>query len=158
MKVNSSEASWIEVSLARFLAIRSRSEYEVRSYLKRKGVRDDSIDSLVSKYTSLGLINDALFAESVAHSVVENHNKGTVLLRQKLKLAGVSKQLIDESLASISKETLYAAMEKRLANKKQKLSNLMPFEKKAKSYNYLRAAGFSSSEINSWLDELLKNV
>lgn len=147
----------LELLLGRYLSMRTRSEKEVRSYLARKAsklpVEQVQIDQLIEKYSNLGYIDDAKFAEVMSHSTVVNKAKGKRVLQIKLQQAGVDKSLIEQTLREIDPQETIAAMEKRLQKYTSKLQKLDPRESRMKAYSYLLAAGFSSNEIRPFLDE-----
>lgn len=149
----------VEYALGRYLSVRPRSEQEVRRYLQLRSskysLNAEIIEELVQKYSRLGYINDQLFAESMAHAMVSKA-KGQKLLSMKLKQAGVSEDIIAASLTSLDPEDIQSAMQKRLRKYEQKWSELDDFTHRAKAYEKLLQAGFSSSEIRSFLDDWLK--
>lgn len=147
----------LEFLLGRYLSLRTRSEQEIRKYIEQKrkkiSVSDEFVETLISKYKDLGYIDDKKFAEVMTHSLITNKAKGGRVLAQRLKMAGVDKELILSSLSQISSEDIFAAMEKRLHKYEKKLSLLDAKGRRMKSYSVLLASGFSSSEIRAFLDE-----
>lgn len=152
--------TYLEQLLGRYLSIRARSEMEIRRYIEQKrkkiAVSDQLVEDLILKYTRLGYINDEKFAESVSHSLVANKAKGRQFLIQKLKMAGVEKEVISEAVASLDPDEVRRAMEKRLSKYETKWRDEDKKNVSMKAYSKLLTAGFSSSEIRPFLDEWLK--
>lgn len=150
----------VNEALGRYLSIRPHSRAEVVQYLKQRSgkynLSSEDIESLVDKYAQAGFINDALFVESVTHSLVHNKSRGPAFLKMKLKSAGVDKTLIDEALKSLETEDIRSAMGKRLERYRNKLAKLDPRLKRAKAYQILFTSGFSSGEIGSFIDDWLR--
>lgn len=147
----------LEQLLGRYLSLRPRSEHEIRQYLARKrkkiSVSDELVEQLIEKYKGFGYIDDKKFAESLSHSVIVNKAKGKQWLAMKLKVAGVDKGLVTEALQAVDPDTLHVAMEKRISKFEHKWVDLDKRARFAKAYTNLLGAGFSSSEIRSFLDE-----
>lgn len=152
--------TYLEQLLGRYLSIRARSEVEVRRYLEQKrrkiAVADQLVEDLISKYTRLGYINDTKFAESVSHSLIANKAKGRQFLIQKLKVAGVEKEVIAKAIAALDPAEVEQAMEKRLSKYEAKWRDEDRKTVRIKAYSKLLASGFSSSEIRPFLDEWLE--
>lgn len=149
--------TYLEHLLGRYISLRPRSEHEVRQYLSQKrkkiSVSDEFVDALIEKYKGFGYIDDAKFAESMSHSVVASKSKGKRWLAMKLQVAGVEKELVSQTLASVDPDEIQAAMQKRIAKFEHKWADLDKRTRYAKAYSNLQSAGFSSSEIRSFLDE-----
>lgn len=152
--------TYLETLLGRYLSIRARSEAEIRRYLEQKrkkiAVADQLVEDLISKYTRLGYINDSKFAESLSHSLVANKARGKQFLIQKLKFAGVEKDVIAEAVASLDPADVKLAMEKRLSKYETKWREEDKKTVRMKAYSKLLTSGFSSSEIRPFLDEWLE--
>lgn len=145
----------IHEALGRYISIRSRSEGEVRSYLKRKSafytLTEERVEELIAKYKDMGLINDAHFVEAVVHSALSK-GKGHAFIKQKLSLAGVDKELMSQALGETSQEDVQTAMEKRLRRYEKKWEGLEKKIKRQKAYIVLFSSGFQSKEIASFID------
>lgn len=63
----------------------------------------EAIDAIVAKFVAAGVIDDAAFAQTKARSL---HRRGTSnrLTRQKLKMAGVDGEALDEAMAGLDVE------------------------------------------------------
>lgn len=150
----------LEQLLGRYLSLRPRSEHEVRQYLGRKrkkiSVSDEFTESLIEKYKGFGYIDDVKFAESMSHSVIANKAKGKQWLAMKLKVAGVDKETVTQTLQSVDPDSIVAAMEKRITKFEHKWADLDKRARFAKAYTNLLSAGFSSSEIRPFLDEWMQ--
>ena len=150
----------IHEALGRYLGIRSRSEGEIRLYLKRKSafydLDEEKIESLIEKYKDMGLINDAHFVEAVVHSVLSK-GKGQAFIKQKLKMAGVDDELIATALQEPTQEDVRTAMGKRLRRYEKKWGELDKREKRQKAYTVLFSSGFPGKEIASFIDVWLNS-
>lgn len=145
----------IHDAVGHYLAVRSRSEGEIRAYLKKKAaahqLTHDQIEELILRYKDLGLINDEHFVEAVVHSAFSK-GKGHAFIRQKLMYAGVDKELIKQSLLDPSGEDVALAMEKRLRKYEKKWEGMEKHLKRQKAYMVLLSSGFQAKDISSFID------
>ena len=145
----------IHEAVGRFLAMRSRSEGEMRMYLDCKRTQyqldDERIEALITKYKDLGLINDANCVEAVVHSALSK-GKGNAFVRQKLIFARVDKDLIARAFGDTQPDDIALAMGKRLARYKKRWEGLEERMKKQKAYQVLASSGFLSKDISPFID------
>lgn len=85
----------------RFLAVRSRTEREIRDTLREKEFSDAVAAETIAALKDAGLLDDALFARSYIRNALALKPAGRVLLKRKLLLLGVDKALADEALDEI---------------------------------------------------------
>lgn len=85
----------------RLLAARARSRSELRDALRRKGIEDETIESVLGKFDDAGLVDDSSFAESWVHQRHENQGLGRTALRAELRRKGVSDDIIAEALTHV---------------------------------------------------------
>lgn len=86
----------------KFLALRERSEGEVRSRLKRSCYDPATIARVIDTLTAHQLISDARFAEGWAQSRSRKYGKSRI--SQELRIKGVSREEAQAALDSISEE------------------------------------------------------
>jgi regulatory protein len=92
----------------RFLAVRPRSEREVRDRLREKEFGDEEIQKTVEDLTSAGLLDDDAFARAYIRNALALRPVGRVALMRKLLLLGVAKEkavaALEETLAGTDQE------------------------------------------------------
>lgn len=82
----------------RFLSHRPRTEREIRDKLREKEFADEDIAATIGELKRVGLINDQQFAQMYARDALARRPAGRLLLRQKMLLLGLDRQLVDETL------------------------------------------------------------
>jgi regulatory protein len=82
-----------------FLAVRPRSEAEVRRKLRTKAVPPESIDAVVARLRRARYLDDAEFARYWIGERARSSPRGARLLRGELRMKGVSPSIIDQALA-----------------------------------------------------------
>ncbi len=84
----------------RLLAVRPRSEHELRDRLRRKAFEPEHIDTTITRLRELELIDDAHFAELWISNRQKLRPRGAQALRQELRAKGIDRDTADEVIAS----------------------------------------------------------
>jgi regulatory protein len=85
----------------RYLAVRARTEREIRDALRDKEFSDAVAAETIGALKDARLLDDAAFARSFIRNALTLKPTGRVLLRRKLLLLGVDRTLADEALDEI---------------------------------------------------------
>jgi regulatory protein len=80
----------------RLLAVRPRSEHELRDRLRRKEFEPEHIDTTITRLRELELIDDAHFAELWISNRQKLRPRGAQALRQELRAKGIDRDTVDE--------------------------------------------------------------
>ena len=136
------------------LKYRLRSEYEIRSRLKRKKFEPDIIEAAVSFLKNKDFISDRDFARLWLESRIKR-SCGLQRIRRELKLKGIAKDLIQEAQDSLldynEEEAVMVLAKKRIFS----LKGLEPQKKRQRLYGYLMRRGFSPDVVLEALDKVL---
>ena len=132
----------------KLLGYRSRSEKEMTERLKKKGFDGTVINSVVKFLKDTGLIKDEALAAELLNSSLRNKYLGKRGIKSFLYSRGIRKDLIAETLSSLSedaeKETAL-----RLAGRKMKILRRYPQDiVKRRLGGMLQRRGFSADIIN----------
>jgi len=142
-------------SCYRLLAVRDRSEKELRIRLKTKNYSDRRIDEVIEYLKEINLIDDARFAREWIKSRTALKPKGIPALKNELLKKGIDRAIID---SLINKRDLgYSEYDtaKTLADRKiESLGGLKGIKRKKTVYNYLARRGFSFDVINDIVDRV----
>jgi regulatory protein len=139
-----------------FLAMRNRTEHELRRYLSKKGFSADDIDICVKSLRDAGYIDDLKYGSSY---VIRRSERGIGKnrLRQELAGKGISRKTIAESLkaAPTDDESLDAAT--KIAEKKMKsIKNTANL--RAKLANHLLSRGYGRDIIYRVIESLKDDI
>ncbi|MGB4759346.1 MAG: RecX family transcriptional regulator [Candidatus Saccharimonadales bacterium] len=133
----------------RYIAMRQRSEWEIASYLERKGAEPALQTQILNKLSNYGYVDDEKFAAAW----VENRRLLRPIskrkLQQELKLKRVNNEVIEKVLQG--DETDELAVLKALIIKKRPR-----YPDRLKLMQYLAGQGFGYDDIKTSLDELGK--
>lgn len=86
----------------RLLAVRARSRAELAQRLAAKGFTPDITERALDRFTEVGLVDDAAFAEQWVHSRHTFSGKGKQALAQELRRKGISQSDAAPALAAIT--------------------------------------------------------
>lgn len=123
----------------RFLAVRPRSEAEVRDSLRRRKVSEALIEAEVSRLRETGLLNDEAFARLWVDNRAAFRPRSQRALRAELKRKGISAELSQAALAGASDE---ASAYRLAAQRARRLQALPRPEFRRKLAEYLGRRGF----------------
>ena len=79
------------------------TEKGVKDYLRKKNFSEQTIKSTIEKLHSYNLINDERFAKEYFASMSKSQGKNNII--NKLRLKGISKEIIDELLENIDEDS-----------------------------------------------------
>ncbi len=88
----------------RLLTARPRSRAELADALRRRGIPDEVGEPVLDRLGEVGLVNDAVFAESVVHSGHRHRGLGRRALSTALRRRGVPDEIVREAVATIRTE------------------------------------------------------
>jgi regulatory protein len=124
----------------RYLKYRPHSCAEMRLYLKGKNIPAKTIDHLIARFKSSGLLDDRDFARQWLESRRRFKPKGAYALKAELKQKGIHESIIDDVLAGDDEgENARAAV----ASRHKRWRHLDKAGYRKKVFNFLRSRGFS---------------
>lgn len=82
----------------RYLAIRNRSEKEMRDYLTKKNAEPEIIDAIVEKLYKHKFLDDEAFARGWVRSRARFRPRGKRMLQMELAQKGIAKEIIQQVL------------------------------------------------------------
>ena len=132
----------------RLLAIRDRTEHEIRASLAGEGITAlQVIDEIVTSLKRQGYLDDRRLASGYIRYTMEHRPSGPHLMRRKLRKAGVEEGVIEEEIALAMSGGYEARAAARLAREKIRIGSGR--EKNARRmHGLLTRRGFSSSVVN----------
>lgn len=132
----------------RYLAIRSRSRWEIETYFKRKNVSSETAEKIFTKLQQLGLVDDKKFAKSWVENRRLLKPTSKRRLQLELKQKRISQDVIDEVLSE--DETDETTVLKELITRKRKQAK---YQDNEKLMAYLSRQGFNYGDIKDALED-----
>jgi regulatory protein len=133
----------------RYVSMRQRSEWEIKSYLGRKKTDPKTIDEILNKLSIIGLVNDSTFANSWIDNRQLLKPRSTRQLKQELRKKNIDKEVIDSALAG--KQIDETANIVRIIENKRKQPR---YRDDQKLIAYLARQGFYYEDIKSAMKNL----
>ncbi len=132
----------------RLLAIRDRTEHEIRSSLAGEGITSPPvIDEIITSLKRQGYLDDRRLASGYIRYTMEHRPSGPHLMRRRLREAGVDGNVIEEEIASAMSDGYEARTAERLAM--DRVRGVSDRKKGARRvHGFLTRRGFSSSIVN----------
>ncbi|GAC58552.1 regulatory protein RecX [Gordonia hirsuta DSM 44140 = NBRC 16056] len=145
----------------RLLGVRARSRVEIAQRLAQREFDAATIDEVLARLESAGLIDDDEFAREWAHSRHRHSGRGRLALRRELRTKGVAAETIEEALAQIEPEDERAQAAEIAAKKLASSSlDLDDHADRAKAYRRLAGVlgrrGFPPEMISSVVSDTIR--
>jgi regulatory protein len=135
------------------LASRPRSEREVRNRLKRKGYPPETIDAAVAKLEGWRYLDDEAFARYWVENREANKPRGRRLLEQELRLKGVDRETIRQTIDETELDEASAALSLG-RNKLRTYGKLEPQVARRRLGAFLVRRGYRYDVVKPALDQL----
>lgn len=124
---------------------RLRSEYEIRNYLNKKGIKSDDIESIIDNLKRINLINDENFAKAYFNDKINLSLDGPEKIKRHLKENRIDEEII-ENVVCFSSDLTDERI-KKIIDKKLSLNTKSEYIFKNKMMNYLVNLGYYKSDI-----------
>jgi regulatory protein len=134
----------------RLLTHRPRSVAEVRRHLNGKKFTEATVDEVIERLESVGLLNDREFAAYWIDQRETFRPRSHVALRHELRQKGVGPEVIDQALLSIDETD---SARRAAAMKALRWARLPEEEFRHKLGRYLQRRGFRYGTIRQIIDE-----
>lgn len=143
----------ILIKIQRYCAYQERCTAEVVTKLKKLGALESDINKLINDLKNSSFLNEERFAISFAESKFHQKKWGLKKISSHLFQKGISKEVIDKAISSISSEEISGTLALLYEKKWMALSNETdPFKRKQKTLRYLLSKGYSYDEISIYFD------
>ncbi len=132
----------------RLLAVRARSEKELREALKRAGYAEEIIAAAIADCKQPGFVDDVVFARQFVQNRLRNRPAGRARLAVELRQKGIEASTIASVLDEVLKPENQVELAEQLAEKQRKrLVNLPPLKARQRLADFLRRRGFDWETI-----------
>ena len=145
-----------EIAL-RQLTVRARTRVELARALARKQVPEDVAESVLDRFTEVGLIDDAVFARDWLAAGGRRQKSRRVLLGE-LAEKGVDSDVIDEAAGELEAERDYEVARGFAARKATALAGLEPAVRYRRLAGALARRGFPASVVAQVTREALADL
>ncbi|MGN1098060.1 MAG: regulatory protein RecX [Clostridia bacterium] len=129
----------------KIVALKDRTEKELRDKLAEKGYSDEEIDDAVEFMKSYNYINDESYAEKYVADGINLRGHGPRRIKTELLRRGISRDIAEAALENIEaepRERLEEIMERRFA-----AADLGNPKERNRIFGYFARRGYSSHDI-----------
>ena len=132
-------------SAYRYLSYGARSESQMRTRLRQKGVLPNTMDKAIVRLRELRLLDDTAFAQQWVERRALSNPRGRRLVRWELRQKGIGQDVAEESVQVIDdEEGAYKAAARRAG--RSKAQNYPEFRKKLGEFLVRRGFGYAVAE------------
>lgn len=140
----------------RFIAVRMRSEREVRQRLHRQGFPDDTIEETIAVFRRVNLLDDAEFARMWVRDRLALRPRSSAMLRRELRTKGVTDEVADQVLKEAFEVTEDADVARALAETYcRKHPNIEGEVLKRRLASFLQRKGYTYSLVYDVVKEFV---
>lgn len=139
----------------RKLSAQARSRGELAKALADRQVPEPAATEVLDRFASVGLIDDAAFAEAWVRSRQSRRNLSKRVLRQELVRKGVGREEIDTALEQVGSDDEYGAARDLAVKKLRTMSGLDRTVKYRRIAGALGRRGFAPGTVSRVLSEVL---
>lgn len=144
-KLQSDPAAVARSVVLRQLALQPRTRAELAKALERKGVPDEVADEVLSRFSDVGLIDDAAFAQAWVESRHAGRGLAKRALAYELRKRGVDDEDVNEAVDQLAPETELATARALVAKKLRGTQRLEPQARVRRLAGMLARKGYAPS-------------
>ena len=139
-------------SAYRSLARRAHSRHELQEKLERKKYPHDAVQAVLAELETQKFLDDRAFAISFARDRMQRKQLGRDRVALELKIKGIAKELIEETLGPLYGEIDEQALAKEALSKRLHAMKRSPTASDRRRFaDFLRRRGFSYEAIRKAL-------
>ena len=153
------ESKKARIRAIRYLAYRDRSRHEIICYLKKKNFSSNAVDKTLVFLENNNYIDDQRFATQFGKFRIENKKIGKLRLEQELKIKGITKTIVANTLSSLYEK--YNEKEMAMSCAKKKLlssSSSDPEKERSRLARFLNRKGFPTNIVYEVVTSLIEHV
>ncbi len=143
-----------EIAL-RLLSVRPRTRAELAQAFVKRNVPPDVAESVLERFTEVGLIDDTEFAAAWSTSRLTNRHLSKAAVRRELMAKGVERDVIDDTLAQVSSDDEYATASALARRKVRSLGGLERDVAYRRLAGMLARRGFGAGIVHQVLRDVL---
>ncbi len=139
----------------RLLAVRARSQHELKLALRRKGFSSEVQEQVLEKLRGYGYIDDARFARERAAGLLRRGKLGPRAVLQRLRAHGLGGEVAKEALAAASGAVEFDALSaaRQVLERRRLLGRPLEPRERARAGRLLYGRGFSEEVIQRLLGD-----
>ena len=140
---------------ASFCAESERNVAEVERKLRKWGVDDDDIDSIIDRLKSDDFLNEERYCKAYINDRFKLNHWGKVKIRYELGKRDVDRQYIDAALANIDDDEYIEVLKEVVEAKRRTIKDTDTYSASAKILRYALTRGFESDIVRKVIKDFV---
>lgn len=140
---------------ASFCAESERNVAEVERKLRKWGVDDDDIDSIIDRLKSDDFLNEERYCKAYINDRFRLNHWGKVKIRYELGKRDVDRQYIDAALANIDDDEYIEVLKEVVEAKRRTIKDTDTYSASAKILRYALTRGFESDIVSKVIKDFV---
>lgn len=129
------------------LARSAKSTSQLRKILEQREIPTDIAEKLLERFTEVGLIDDAAFAETIVNSRRNYKGLAKSAIKRELNEKGVSQEMVEEAVSGITAEDDFESAKQLATRRFGQMSHLEKDVRTRRLAGYLQRKGYASSAV-----------
>lgn len=126
----------------KLLTMSPKTRAQLAEALAARGVPDRAAEAVLDRYTEVGLIDDAAFAEAWVTTRQSGRGLATRALAQELHHKGIAKEIAEQALSNLDPDTEMAAAVALVQRKLRSVRNVEPHVARRRLLGMLARKGY----------------
>ena len=140
---------------ASFCAESERNVAEVERKLRKWGVDDDDIDSIIDRLKNDDFLNEERYCRAYINDRFRLNHWGRIKIRYELGKRDVDRQYIDAALADIDDDEYIEVLKEVVEAKRRTLKETDTYSASAKILRYALTRGFESDIVSKVIKDFI---
>lgn len=136
----------------KLIALRDRTEKEIRSKLSEKGYDENIIEDEIAFLKDYGYIDDKRYAQHFTNDAINLKKWGKVRIRTELLRRGIDRDITDNTVADAFFEDCGEKVTEQLQSR-FKDSDLSNLKERTRIFNYFLRRGYTAEEIKGAMNK-----
>lgn len=137
----------VRLALLKLLERGGRSSGSLRKLLLEKEHPVEIVDSLIARFTEVGLIDDYALARDLAQTLATRKSKARGMISIELREKGLAQDAIDAALSELSVDAELETAKELAISRMERLKNLDPEVRSRRVAGFLSRKGYASSVV-----------
>jgi regulatory protein len=129
------------------LARSAKSTAQLRKILEQREISSEIAEKVLERFTEVGLIDDAAFAETIVNSRRNYKGLAKSAIKRELNEKGVSQELVEEAISGITAEDDFESAKQLASRRFSQMAHLEKDVRTRRLAGYLQRKGYASSSV-----------
>lgn len=129
------------------LARSTKSTAQLRKILEQREIPNEIAEAVIERFTEVGLIDDAAFAETIVSSRRNYKGLAKSAIKRELNDKGINAELAEEALSSITAEDDFESAKQLAVRRYRQMAHLERAVRERRLAGYLQRKGYGSNSV-----------